>query len=534
VAVFANQLVEPESLPAPRTGPFTIGWAGSPGHFADWWAIAPVLQQWLAAHPEVHMAVMCNGLARGFLTLPADRYHFKEFASLPEYMAFLRQVDVGIAPLLPTDYNRCRSDVKFLEYASAGAVGVYSDLDPYRDSVVDGQTGMIYRTGDDLASALDQLYADSDVRLRIRSRAHEWVTSQRLLVDHISTRIAWYQELIDAAQTRRRNGTAKTQGAPPTSSATDGWQEADSGYSQLRLSASEDRLRSLVDGSSLSGELAETPSADAKSQPSAVIEALTSLVESDPDYVAARQRLGFLLNSHTRPQEALDILKVARELAPESARTRMEMGRSHLLLSHGHDAKVELIKLIGDVPGFVPGWEYLVRLLRVIRDPESEVWAERALHTFPTCYPLGLAAIESFSVNDAATHLAGLIDSVAPGLMPLERPTAVAAFRTTIGTVLGAHPDAAPALALLSSAARGFPESAMIAGWHGDVLRQVGQLSLATAELARAGALRRAAEAVTAEFPVGTQMPWPWALAEVAHTSVEGEGSGLAVNAPPK
>ena len=45
VAVFNNHLSEVEPLPPIVDRPLTIGWAGSPGHFADWYHVVPVLNR---------------------------------------------------------------------------------------------------------------------------------------------------------------------------------------------------------------------------------------------------------------------------------------------------------------------------------------------------------------------------------------------------------------------------------------------------------------------------------------------------------
>ena len=77
------------------------------------------LRRWLDAHPDVHLAVMNNEYCQPFIRLPPERYHFQTFGSLADYLQFLERVDIGLAPMLPSGYNLCRSDVKFLEYASA-------------------------------------------------------------------------------------------------------------------------------------------------------------------------------------------------------------------------------------------------------------------------------------------------------------------------------------------------------------------------------------------------------------------------------
>ena len=73
---------------------------------------------------------MTHASAQPFLNLPGERYYFQQGGILDEYMEFLGRLDIGIAPLLPTEYNRCRSDVKYLEYAAKGVTGIYSNIGP--------------------------------------------------------------------------------------------------------------------------------------------------------------------------------------------------------------------------------------------------------------------------------------------------------------------------------------------------------------------------------------------------------------------
>jgi len=131
VAAFPNQLVHLQPLPEIIERPFTVGWAGSPGHFADLYHVAPYLQHWLDAHPAAHLAIMTNELAQEFFHLDPARFHFRPFESIESYLDFLGSIDAGIAPLLPTKYNKGRSDVKFLEYASCSVAGIYQNLEPY-------------------------------------------------------------------------------------------------------------------------------------------------------------------------------------------------------------------------------------------------------------------------------------------------------------------------------------------------------------------------------------------------------------------
>jgi len=41
---------------------------------------------------------------------------------MDEYFKFLQTITIGLAPLIDTPYNRCRSDVKAIEYSAHGAL----------------------------------------------------------------------------------------------------------------------------------------------------------------------------------------------------------------------------------------------------------------------------------------------------------------------------------------------------------------------------------------------------------------------------
>ncbi|MEO8604127.1 MAG: hypothetical protein ABI629_16245, partial [bacterium] len=93
-----------------------VGWGGSAGHLKDIERLAPVLTNWVTAHPTVHLAIMGDPhYATLFAGVPRERFRFEPGAPLADYLRFVRTLDIGIGPLLPTEYNRCRSDVKFLE-----------------------------------------------------------------------------------------------------------------------------------------------------------------------------------------------------------------------------------------------------------------------------------------------------------------------------------------------------------------------------------------------------------------------------------
>jgi hypothetical protein len=86
--------------------------------------------------------------------------------------------------------------VKFLEYASQGVPGIYTDLETYRGSVVHGETGLLHKTPEELIQCLDRLTADAQLRQQIREQAYRYVAENRRLDQHIGRRLEFYRQLL--------------------------------------------------------------------------------------------------------------------------------------------------------------------------------------------------------------------------------------------------------------------------------------------------------------------------------------------------
>ncbi|HEY0705487.1 MAG TPA: tetratricopeptide repeat protein [Polyangia bacterium] len=168
-----------------------LGWGGSLGHREDLlWAL-PALRAALDRHPRLGLAVMGPEALRPlFDGLPPARFRFQPGGSLEMYYDFLSGLDLGVCPLLPTDFNRCRSDVKFLELASRGVPAICADLPPYA-GVVSGETGLRFSDLADLGRQIDRLVATPDLRGRLARAAHA-SAERRSERAHAPQRLAQY------------------------------------------------------------------------------------------------------------------------------------------------------------------------------------------------------------------------------------------------------------------------------------------------------------------------------------------------------
>lgn len=134
---------KPPLEPAPGK-PVRIGFAGTASHIPDLELIEPALVD-IAAKYGTTVEFLFYGCATQRLRrLPQAVW--RPFGD--DYAGYCRALPrlglhIGLAPLVDNPFNRCKSDIKWQEYAACGAAGVYSDLEPYRDAVRSGTAGLL-------------------------------------------------------------------------------------------------------------------------------------------------------------------------------------------------------------------------------------------------------------------------------------------------------------------------------------------------------------------------------------------------------
>jgi len=154
---------------------WTIGYHGTRAHRDDIAHLAPALTPVMESHPQVRLEIMMgrhvpeslSGI--GGLETP-EALPWKAFQ---QYQT-TRRIQIGLAPLLETPFNRGKSWIKFLDIAAMGGVGIYSRRAPYTGIVEHGIDGLL--VGDDPSEwrvALEQLLADPAATQVMAERARQ-------------------------------------------------------------------------------------------------------------------------------------------------------------------------------------------------------------------------------------------------------------------------------------------------------------------------------------------------------------------------
>lgn len=118
-----------------------------------------------------------------------------QFVPYDKYEEALHTSDIALLPLLDNEFNRAKSDLKFLECASGGAVVLASPV-VYSEVIKDGVNGFIFRDLKEFEEKLKLLIFNRAKRRELAENAYNYVKHNRLMSQHYEERIAWYRELL--------------------------------------------------------------------------------------------------------------------------------------------------------------------------------------------------------------------------------------------------------------------------------------------------------------------------------------------------
>ena len=118
-----------------------------------------------------------------------------QFVPYEKYEETLQESDIALLPLLDNDFNRAKSDLKFIECAGNGAAVLASPV-VYSSTVKDGETGFIFNNKKEFSQKLKLLIENKEKRFDIATAAYNYVKDNRLLSQHYEERLDWYKELF--------------------------------------------------------------------------------------------------------------------------------------------------------------------------------------------------------------------------------------------------------------------------------------------------------------------------------------------------
>lgn len=211
VQVFANQLQElpdkrnylVERLQRLKEGAdYVTFFFGALNRTEEWQEVMPVITEAIEKYgSKLRFKVLSD---MGFYeALPTEYKEFigsremygGQFVPYQMYTAALHSSDISFLPLRDNEFNRAKSDLKFIESAGHGAV-VLASPTVYEATVKEGRNGFLYRNPREFREYLTLLIEHPERRIETAEAAYRYVQEERLMANHYLERLAWYREML--------------------------------------------------------------------------------------------------------------------------------------------------------------------------------------------------------------------------------------------------------------------------------------------------------------------------------------------------
>lgn len=167
-------------IPKKEPGQIRIGYTGCSNHRQDLELVREPLSAILKEYPHAQFLFTPqpqeDGLFKGWEGVP-NMGVVSKWTPIDEYPNFLAgwDLDIGIAPLKDNDFNRAKSNLRWLEYSALKIPTVASRVYPFKNSIRDGKDGFICNSKQEWYDALKSLVEDAEKRKSVGQTAYERV-----------------------------------------------------------------------------------------------------------------------------------------------------------------------------------------------------------------------------------------------------------------------------------------------------------------------------------------------------------------------
>lgn len=150
-----------------------IGWIYSHTHIPDIKEVKEALNNIKEKYGDRIEIIIFGSDLQVFSFKPEHHWGVK-FAEYPKKLTEL-SFDISICPLEDNEFNKCKSNIKWMESVMSGAAVIASDVYPYSTSIEDGVTGLIAKDKKDWERCLTTLIEDKELRKELVENARKVV-----------------------------------------------------------------------------------------------------------------------------------------------------------------------------------------------------------------------------------------------------------------------------------------------------------------------------------------------------------------------
>lgn len=151
-----------------------IGYTGCGNHDGDIQIITPVISAILKEYENVEFIFAQDFPCLKEIAHPRLKI-IKKWANIIDYPSMIKSwnLDIGIAPLRDNEFNRSKSNLRWLEYSALKIPTVMSNVRPFTESVLQSKDGLIASTRQSWYPLLKSLIEDKSLRSKIGNAAYD-------------------------------------------------------------------------------------------------------------------------------------------------------------------------------------------------------------------------------------------------------------------------------------------------------------------------------------------------------------------------
>lgn len=148
--------------------------SGSISHNENFELIKPAIKEVLDHYSSVELHIV------GHLDIPQDMRQYTQRIVVHEYVDWkalpqlISQVDINLAPLVDSVFNRAKSEIKWIEAALVKVPTIASHIGSFEDMMIDGQTGLLAKDSE-WKEKLESLILSADLRRELAENAYDFV-----------------------------------------------------------------------------------------------------------------------------------------------------------------------------------------------------------------------------------------------------------------------------------------------------------------------------------------------------------------------
>lgn len=164
-----------------ESGALKILLSGTATHRQDFALIDRVIENIISEYPRDVEFYYWGSVSENLLKYPQVK-KFCDFADVYQNYAETLQLsnfDLALIPLEENQFNRAKSNIKWLEYSISCIPGIYTDIEAYNESVEDGVTGLLVsNTLEGWREAIEKMILDKKLRSEIKKNAYKKVSEK--------------------------------------------------------------------------------------------------------------------------------------------------------------------------------------------------------------------------------------------------------------------------------------------------------------------------------------------------------------------